>query len=549
MKMKKLLSINSFQSKYWVWISYLLFISFLVLIVLTFKDYGITYDESWRSTYGNLIIKWYTSSFHDKAALSYWNLYYYGGFSDVIEQLATRISPIGVYETRHFINAIFGLLAVIGVYKLGKYVTSPFVGFLSALFLVTTARFYGHSFNNPVDIPFAALSIFALYYLVQLVHQLPKPAKSLSLKLGITLGLALGIRIGAIVLVGYCVLALFLWLINRSFIKNEKLTIETIKDNLYKPALLFFFIFIVAFVTMLIWWPAAQVNPIKQPVRAIRFTTNFQYEFNVFFDGKIIPNTQLPWYYLLKWFLITLPEFYFLALLGGLVVLLFIVTHPQKLRNLFMDQNDVGVMIILVGALFPLIFTTLTKPVDYDAIRHFLFVIPPLSIVAANSVAKFLERSHIWLINVLFLAGILISIVLTISDMVRLHPDEYIYFNRLFGGGVAQASKSYDMDYWGNSYKEAVAWVVNNYPAPADGPKLKIASCLFSLSTSYYLHDNRFEYIGSYGDGQPVRGTPDLFLANPRWGCDKKLQGEVIHTITRMGAPLTYIIKVTQNLK
>jgi hypothetical protein len=549
MKMNELLSIKSFQSKYWIWLSILLFLSYLILIVFTFQDYGITYDELWRSTYGDLIIKWYSSGFHDKAALSYWNLYYYGGFSDVIEQLATRISPIGVYETRHFINAIFGLMAVIGAFKLGKCVASPFVGFLSALFLVTTARFYGHSFNNPVDIPFTAVSIFALYYLVQLVHQLPKPAKSQILKLGITLGLALGIRIGATILVGYCILALFLWLISRSLTEKDQLTIETIKDNLYKPALVFFFIFIIAFITMLVWWPAAQVNPIKQPVRAIRYTTNFQYEFNVFFDGKMIPNTQLPWYYLLKWFLITLPEFYFLALLGGLVVLLIIVTHPQRLRHIFIDQNNIGIMIILAGALFPLIFTTLTKPVDYDAIRHFLFVVPPLSIVASISVAKFLEKSHIWLINVLFLAGILISMVISISDMVKLHPDEYIYFNRLFGKGVAQASKSYDTDYWGNSYKEAVDWVVNNYPVPVNGPKLKIASCLFSLSTSYYLQDNRFEYIGSYNDGQPVSGTPDLFLASPRWGCDEKLQGETIHTITRMGAPLTYIIKVTQNSK
>ena len=327
-KVKDKFSINSFQAKYWVWLSYLTFFSYLILIVFTFRDYGITYDESWRSTYGDLIINWYRSGFHDKGALSYWNLYYYGGFSDVIEQLVTKISSIGVYETRHFINAIFGLAAVVGAYKLGKYVASPFVGFLSALFLVTTARFYGHSFNNPVDIPFAAVSIFALYYLVQLIHHLPKPAKSLSLKFGITLGLALGIRVGATILVAYSVLALFLWFVLRYLTNKEPLTIETIRHNLYKPALIFFIIFVIAFFTMLVWWPAAQVNPIKQPIRAIRFSTNFQYSFDVFFDGRLIPNTQLPWYYLLKWFLITLPEFYFIALSGGLVALLNNIDSP-----------------------------------------------------------------------------------------------------------------------------------------------------------------------------------------------------------------------------
>jgi hypothetical protein len=52
--------------------------------------------------------------------------------------------------------------------------------------------------------------------------------------------------------------------------------------------------------------------------------------------------------------------------------------------------------------------------------------------------------------------------------------------------------------------------------------------------------------VGSFHDGQkiPVGVTPDLFLASTRWNCDKALPGKIIHTVTRQGAALLYIIEV-----
>ncbi len=47
-------------------------------------------------------------------ALSYWNLYHYGGAFDLPAQLLVRLSPLGVFETRHALVALIGLAGLVG---------------------------------------------------------------------------------------------------------------------------------------------------------------------------------------------------------------------------------------------------------------------------------------------------------------------------------------------------------------------------------------------------------------------------------------------------
>ena len=94
---------------------------------------------------GRYVIKWYLSFFKDQSALNYYNLYLYGGFFETFAQLTAhigaRILPIDVYEARHLINALFGLLAIFYTYKLAAHLSGPSAGFFSALFLTFTPGF------------------------------------------------------------------------------------------------------------------------------------------------------------------------------------------------------------------------------------------------------------------------------------------------------------------------------------------------------------------------------------------------------------------------
>src|SRR5215472_416699 len=180
------------------------------LVLATFRDYGVTWDEDAHNWYGNFVLDYYLSFFGDKTALHWRDLYNYGAVFDTVAAALNRISPIGVYETRHLVNGLVGILGLIGCWKLGRVVAGARSGFIAALLLVLTPNYYGQMFNNPKDIPFAAGVVWAIYYMVRAIPALPRPPLRLVAKLGVAIGIAMGVRIGGLLLLCYLGLLLAL---------------------------------------------------------------------------------------------------------------------------------------------------------------------------------------------------------------------------------------------------------------------------------------------------------------------------------------------------
>jgi hypothetical protein len=534
-------------SRYWLWASYLLLASYLILIISTFRDYGINWDESWQATYGDYIIRWFSSLFHDRSAVDFGlGLYlgrppggmpYYGGFFETIAQILTRISPLGIFETRHLFNALFGALGAFVTFKIGSRLAGPLAGFLSTLFLILTPSFYGHAFNNSKDIPFLALYALSIYYLLIVVQELPHVSATSSIKLALAIGLTLGVRVSGMLLFGYLALAFGLWVLLQYVVNRSPQ--PSLRHALMILGRSFLFIAVIAWAIMIVWWPYAQTQPITHPLEALTVASHFPWSNLVFFDGRFTSAIYLPRYYLAKWLLIGLPEFYFIGLAVGMF---WLISASSRLKGVFHSQHFIAYSLVLTAALFPVILASLGRVAFYDAFRHFLFVVPPLAVLAACSLVKLFREIKLRVLVAAVTLAVAVSAVMTGVDMVQLHPYEYIFFNRLFGGGLQQAAKSFETDYFGDSYKEGVEWIEANYKGASDSGKIKVASCSFPLSTSYFLSSDRFEYVGSYSF--QVKDRPDVFLATTRWGCDQKLNGRVIHTVERQGTPILYIKEI-----
>src|SRR5882757_2693927 len=80
------------------------------LILITFRDYGITWDEELQSQYGLAVVDYYLSFFQDRRFEEIFNLYLYGGMFDGAASIFDRYTPFSLYETRHLLNALVGLL-------------------------------------------------------------------------------------------------------------------------------------------------------------------------------------------------------------------------------------------------------------------------------------------------------------------------------------------------------------------------------------------------------------------------------------------------------
>jgi len=346
------------------------------------------------------------------------------------------------------------------------------------------------------------------------------------------------VRIGGVVLLGYLALAWGAWTVIRSWstahFDASKLVL--IGRSL---GLRFLLIWAVAWVVMLLFWPWAQVSPILHPWEGLLTTTSFGWPLTVFFEGQQIPASELPPSYIPTWFAISLPEFYFLALPIGCILALRFLLKPSRL--LAQLEATLGTALLITVFCFPILVAIALHSTLYDGLRQFLFVVPALAVLAGVSIAAFLRSRAAFAIKLLVLGAALFSAGLTVFDMVDLHPYQYVYFNRLVAGGLESAATRFETDYYGASYREGVLWLIDNYFPPSGG-KVRVANSSWRLQTAYYL-DKSAEARSRFVPVQPFE-NPDIYLTTTRWDNQKNMAGRVLHTVTRKGVPLLYIIEV-----
>ncbi|HAP49202.1 MAG TPA: hypothetical protein DCR30_17985, partial [Afipia sp.] len=79
-----------------------------VVAGLTFRDYGLGWDDYTHAEYADLLLKMFGSGFTDTSALSFANLYMYGGGFDMAAALLHKVIPLELFETRRLLGAIVG---------------------------------------------------------------------------------------------------------------------------------------------------------------------------------------------------------------------------------------------------------------------------------------------------------------------------------------------------------------------------------------------------------------------------------------------------------
>ncbi|MDD3288291.1 MAG: glycosyltransferase family 39 protein [Alphaproteobacteria bacterium] len=491
---------------------------FLVLVVLfTFRDYGISWDEEIQSQYGQAVVDYYMSGFVDYRFAQIFNLHLYGGMFDGLAAVLAENSPLGMYPTRHLLNAIFGLLGLWGTWRLGRVLGGNSVGLISLVLLALTPMYYGHMFNNPKDIPFAAGVVWSLYYMYKTLSIVPqKVPTKLIVTLGLVLGLTLGVRVGGVMIFGFwCIVLMF---------QQRKNAAQTILHLILPVGL-------IAYVVMLICWPWAQQNPILNPLKALGEFSNFPQDVEVLLDGVIYRSTQLPWTYLPVYFGAQLPPLLIVLIVAGFMWMPFLWTELSRRQG-----KQASLALLLLTICVPLIYALLHRPALYDAVRHFLFTIPLMCVISAMAARQVLTwvRPWKWCLPLLAVA-LTFAASMQVNTMSKLHPYEYIYINSL-QGGVSGAVGHYELDYWGSSFKEA-AEKLDEYVTKEGGvPPGKIYQIAICGPWS-----SAMIYLPPYYEAVVANEEADFFLSTTRWGCQNMRPGREIIRIERLGAPLSIV--------
>ena len=162
---------------------------------LTFRDYGLGWDDYTHAEYADLLLRMYGSGFKDTGALSFANLYMYGGGFDMAAALLHKIIPLELFETRRLLGAVVGVIGLAVTWRLARRVGGPLAGLATLLLLALCPTFYGHMFMNPKDAPFAVSMVILMLGLVRLAEEYPAPSPRTILIIGLGAGLSIGCRI------------------------------------------------------------------------------------------------------------------------------------------------------------------------------------------------------------------------------------------------------------------------------------------------------------------------------------------------------------------
>ena len=433
-----------------------------ITAAFTFRDYGLGWDDVTQSQYGDLLLKLYGSGFADRRALSFVNLYFYGGGFDMAAALAAKVSPFDLFETRRLIGAVVGIVGLAGAWRLGRRLGGPVAGVSALALLAACPLYYGHMFMNPKDAPFAAAMIVLLLGLVRACDEYPTPRWRSLVLVGVALGAAFGSRVLAALAAAPALIALFL-------IVTE---VARAKGWTHSGARLWQFVrrfipaLVLAYVIMAVLWPWSVLKPFNPLYAALYFDTFFEKPWKELYDGVLIAVPDMPWTYLPRLIVLKLPEIMLALGLAGLIGALVAAG-----RRSVPPTRRAGLLIVALSVVLPVALAIVTRPALYNGIRQFLFIVPPFAVLGGLAAGRLIERAaaHGRAALAAAAAIVIAGLSIPVYGMVRLHPYEYAYFNPL-GGGVRGAEGRYMLDYWGLAFKQAADELRARLAASADHP-------------------------------------------------------------------------------
>ena len=416
-----------------------------IIAALTFRDYGLGWDDYTHSQYGELLLRLYSSGFTDDRALTFVNLYKYGGGFDMAAALAAKVLPFGLFETRRLVGAAVGIIGLIATWRIGRRLGGPVAGLTALVLLAACPLYYGHMFMNAKDAPFAAAMAVLLLGLVRAFEEYPKPGVRTVALVGVGLGLAFGSRILAGIAAPTALVALLVIVIDEARVSGLRKAVPRLGEFIWclLPALA------LGYLIMGLLWPWSIVSPLNPLHAAEYFDTFFEKPWRELFAGQLIPVTNMPVRYLPQLFALKLPEIMIVLGLAGALGALVAATRPN-----LPPPRRANFLFVVLAAFFPVGLAMLAHPALYNGLRHFVFVVPPFAVLGGLAGGWLFARARALPARAALAVAFIGGIALPVSDMVRLHPYQYSAFNWA-SGGVRMAHDNYMLDYWGLAFKQA----------------------------------------------------------------------------------------------
>ena len=433
----------------------------LVVGLATVADYGLTVDEFNTDDYGPKALAWYTSGFKDRSHFETveFSLWYYGPWFHMLTAYVQSFDFADRITVRHAMTFLVGLAGVAALLPLGRLAAGRWAGLVAIALCLMTGYFYGSLFFTPIDVPFAAVMTWATLAIVVMTRKV-LPSWRASIAAGVLSGLAIATRTGGIITHAYLLAALLLCAAE-AFAKERRLALR----YLIELGARYGAVVVIAWITAVALWPWLEIgNPFTQFKTALVHFATIPVSFEFPHWGEQILTSALPASYVPAQLFFRLPEAFLLLLAIACIYAVaaaarlgrdaVAVEHGGRLRAAVLTiARERAMLTVCAAVILPLAFLVLQRATIYDGIRHVLFVIPMLAVVAGLGWRALLPLVARAPVVAAVIAGAYIGNVA--ATLATLHPLEYVAMNAL-AGGTRGAYDKFELDYWSAAATEAL---------------------------------------------------------------------------------------------
>ena len=497
----------------------------LVLMVTVSFDYGVNGDEILHEDYGESVWRYYRSGLADKSALHFGSItYVYGALYEIVCALARRVSPLFRYDTRHVLNSAVGWLGMIYAARCAGLLGGPRAASIALVLMLASPYYFGHSMNNSKDIPFATGYIASVYYLMRIGPEWPFATPTLFAKIAAAITCAIGIRFGGLILI------IFLWMtLGAHSVRSREWRVE----RLAWVAGLAAITSVAALLAGTLFCPWALQKPFVRPFEALSKLSHLSDAAGipVLFEGRTVNASQLPVHYAPKMLAITVP---ITVLVVGLSSMLLLDVRKKEAWPL---------LLLWIAFAVPVAYVMHIHAVLYSGIRHFLFVVPPFTALAAIGCERIVEWASQggplrWLAPIVLAGGMIDPVRFSIVN----HPHQVVYFNPLVGG-LPGAFQRYEVDVWGqSSVKEAVRWILREADVPADRA-IRVSGGRWPFWVMIRPCIEQYGRLIYVGKGNPPNADfrIELLQFDPPKQREALRTGKILHVVSADGVPLCLV--------
>ncbi len=404
-----------------------------------------------------------------------------------------RLHLLGDDETYHFFEVLAGFSIVLGVTIFVYKKFDTFSAIVAGASLGMYPLFFSESHFNIKDPPEAAfygLTII-LFYL-----GIAKNNWKIIIASAFFSALALGTKFNALFLAPLFAVWLMFHLITH-LPKNRKIFS---KKNIRQILPVVLSLIVYPFITLGIFfllWPYLWQDPIKNIMSVVAFYEQI---------GTGVPSEMAPFIihgwntYPILWIIYTTPiPILFLSTLGFIRALIKSV------------KGDSLSFLLVLWFFVPILRVSWPHAGIYGGVRQIMEYIPGMAVLAGVGTYTLLKAvknrfGKKSVFNLFFKIIIVASLLFVLSEMVKIHPNENVYFNQLIGG--LSGAKARNIPSWGNAYGnvylQGVNWINQNAEPNAklglavstmgNIPKLELRSDIDFYNGNYSGLDRLGEY-------------------------------------------------------